>query len=301
MGHTVGSDEPRNAPQARSAPPPWADAAGRAFTHPVYSAAQPAYVAWGVVPSAPPRARLAARTVAAVCGLLALVFAVVIAAVVIAAPGGGQAARPTTGPAAQDVRARALWRSVPADDLLPGVIKREGTEAYVRLGVDPDQTCQALPTAFTAALGPAKCAHVLQATYIDLTQTVTATVGIVVLSGTNAARLGLYQSWTGDADAAKTDMMPHAYAVPGSPASGFGDAQRVAWQSQVSTDGSYLVFTVAGFADGRTGPDAAARAAGSGSALAADSPPVQVAGDVPAGILDKLTAQQGAVTKGPAS
>jgi hypothetical protein len=229
---------------------------------------------------------------------LILASALVLAAgIAMATPSGGSSAKPSTGSAAADNSVRALWRSVPANELLPATLTREGTESYIRLGIDPDEACGTLPSAFTAALAPAACSRVLAATYVDRTQTVTTTVGIVVIAGTTATRLRLFQAWTADANAAKDAMMPHAYAVPGTVAAAFSDKQRVAWQSQVSTDGTYLVYAVAGFTDGRTGPDAAARSAASGSALSADSPPVQVAGDLPAAIQNllaaKLTAAQG--------
>jgi hypothetical protein len=86
-------------------------------------------------------------------------------------------------------------------------------------------------------------------------------------------------------------MMPHAYPVPRTVAAQFTDAQRVAWQSQISSDGTYVVYAVAGFADGRTGPGAAAIAAGSGSALSSSSPAVQVAGDLPEAIQDLIASQ----------
>jgi hypothetical protein len=138
---------------------------------------------------------------------------------------------------------------------------------------------------------------------------VTATVGIVVISGSITERLRLFQAWNADTDATKGSMMPHVYAVPGTVAAAFSDKQRVAWQSQLSVDGTYLAYAVTGFTDGRTGSGNAAIAAGSGSALSSSSPPVQVAGDLPAAIQDLLTpkindaksAQGGASSSGGAS
>ena len=150
-------------------------------------------------------------------------------------------------------------------------------------------SCATLPSAFTSALAPTKCVHVLSATYVDRTRTVTATVGIVVISGTITERLRLFQGWSGDTNASNGSMMPGVYAVPGTVASGFSDKQRVAWQSQLSVDGTYLAYAVTGFSDGRTGSGASAIAAGSGSALSSSSPAVQVAGDLPAAIQDLLT------------
>jgi hypothetical protein len=130
---------------------------------------------------------------------------------------------------------------------------------------------------------------VLTATYVDRTQTVTATVGIIVIGGSSADRQHLFQAWSADTNASKGSMMPHVYPVPGTVAAAFSDNERVAWQSQLSSDGTYLAYAVAGFSDGRTGSDSAAIAAGSGSALSASSPPVQVAADLPAAIQDLIT------------
>lgn len=145
------------------------------------------------------------------------------------------------------------------------------------------------------ALSPAGCDKVVQATYVDRTQTVTATVGIVLISGSDSVRQSLYKTWTPDAYSLSTAMMPFAYPVPGTAAANFQDPQRVTWNSEVLDDGSYLVYTVAGFTDGRVGPSAANRSASSGSALESDSPPVQVASDLPSAIAQVLVAQETAI------
>jgi hypothetical protein len=231
----------------------------------------------------------------AIMGAAILIF---VSALALAAPTGGSAALPSSGSTAQDEALRALWRTASANDLLPSTLSREGTETYVRLGVNPDETCAHLPTAFTAALTPAGCGRVLEATYIDRTQTVTATVGIVVLSGSIGDRLHVFQSWTADAYSTKDAMMPHVYPVAGTLAAQFSDAQRVTWQSAASTDGTYLVYAVTGFTDGRTGTSAADRSSTSGSALTPNSPPVQVAGDLPGALQVILTAKETAAAAG---
>lgn len=255
---------------------------------------QQVFYGWGAqVPLPPPQPKvsLPRRTLFAVSALIAATVLALTLGVEIAQPTGGSAAKHTTGTAAEDQAARAVWRTATVDQLLPASIKREGTETYVRLGINPDESCANLPTAFAGDLAPTKCARVLSATYTDRTQTVTATVGIVVLSGSVADRLRLFQTWTSDSNANNAAMMPHTYPVPHTVAARFTDTQRVAWQSQASADGTYLVYAVAGFTDGRTGPGAAAITAGSGSALSSSSPAVQVAGDLPAAIQDLLTAQ----------
>jgi hypothetical protein len=260
---------------------------------------QPAYYGWGIpLPPPPSKPRVPGRTVATASVLVLAAVLALAGGVALARPSGGSSSQPSGGASASDEAVRALWRSVPANDLLPATLTREGTESYIRVGIDPDESCGTLPSAFTAALAPAACSRVLAATYVDRTQTVTATVGIVVIGGSAANRQRLFQTWSADANASKDAMMPHAYPVTGTLAAAYTDKQRVAWQSQVSTDGTYLVYAVAGFTDGRTGPDAAARAAGSGSALSNDSPPVQVAADLPAAIQNLLTAKLGSAPGG---
>lgn len=252
---------------------------------------QQPYYGWGwgaPVPPPPPRPRIPRRSIAAASVIIVAAAAIVAGGIAMAKPSSGSTARPTTGTAAQDAAARAIWRTTPINQLLPVTIAREGTESYIRLGISSDQSCAMLPKPFTGALAPTKCVHVLVATYADRTQTVTATVGIVVLSGTVTERLRFFQVWSADANATKSAMMPHVYPVPGTVAADFGDQQRVAWQSQVSVDGTYLAYAVTGFTDGRTGPDAAAISAASGSALSSSSPAVQVAGDLPAALQSLL-------------
>lgn len=263
------------------------------------------YNAWpaspypGFQPPPPPRPR-ASRGAVVKAGL-AVAGALVLTGVgiAIALPSGSgtftSGAGSAQGGSTKDEAVEALWRTVPANQLLPATLTREGTESYSRLAVDPAESCSALPAAFIKALAPATCERVVQATYVDRTQTVTATVGLVVIGGGTAQRGAVFQSWTADAYAKQTTMMPDAYAVPGTVAAGFGDAQRVTWESQISTDGTYLVYAVAGFTDGRRGPAAAARAAGTGTALEDDSPPVQVAADLPEAVQNVLTAKETAL------
>jgi hypothetical protein len=252
---------------------------------------QPFY-GWGAQATLPPprpKVSLPRRTLATASAIVVIAVLALAVGLVIAQPSGGVAAKRTSGAAAQDQAVRAVWRSATVEQLLPSSIKREGSETYLRLGIDPDESCAKLPAAFTRELAPTKCTHVLSATYADRTQTVTATVGIVVLSGSVADRLRFFQTWTPDSNANNAAMMPHAFPVPRTIAAQFTDAQRVTWQSQASSDGTYLVYAVAGFTDGRSGPGAAAMAAGSGSALSSSSPAVQVAGDLPAAVQDLLS------------
>jgi hypothetical protein len=248
---------------------------------------------WPPAEVVPPTPKVSGRVKAGAAAILVLALAAVGGGVAVAkAGGGGAAASRTTGTAAQDQKVESLWRTASAGDLLPLSLSREGTETYQRIGVDPDESCSVLPAALLAALHPGSCAKVIQATYVDRTQTVTATVGIVVISGSATVRQSVYKNWTPDANAANTAMMPDTYPIPGTAAANFQNPQRVAWESNILDDGSYLVYTVAGFTDGRPGPSAADRSSGTGSALGSDSPPVQVAGDLPTAISQILVAQE---------
>lgn len=213
-------------------------------------------------------------------------------------PGGGGRARPGSGDASADVAARALWRTAPADRLLPPQLSREGTEAYYRLAVDADESCGQLPAAFRKALAPAGCVRLVQATYVDSTESLVATVGLVVTGGTSAQRAALFENWTADSYARQYAMMPSTYPVKATLATGFGDAQRIAWMSGISNDGGYIAFTVAGFVDGRVGPGAAAFGQGTASVLSSSSPPVQAASDLPPVVLSALSAQAKSVDGG---
>jgi hypothetical protein len=203
---------------------------------------------------------------------------------------GRSSAQPGSGAAPGQIAADALWRTEPADKILPPVLEREGTEAYYRLAVDPDESCAQLPAALRTALGQAGCAHVLAATYLDSTESVAVTLGIVVTGGTAAERTALFQNWTADSYARQFAMMPSVYPVPASAAAPFGDAQRIAWKSAISNDGSYIAYAVSGFDDGRQGPTPAAFDLGNESELQADSPPVQAADDLSGYLLTSLTA-----------
>lgn len=253
-----------------------------------------------VVPPPPARPRRAkGRVLAAVVVVLAALGAFGVG---LAISGGQPAvdagARSGSGDASAGVAALALWRTAPADRLLPPQLQREGTEVYYRLAVDTDESCSQLPAAFRKALAPAGCVRLVQATYVDSTESQVATVGLVVTGGTPAQRVQLFQNWTADSYARQYTMMPATYPVRASLAAGFGNPQRIAWMSGITNDGGYVAFTVAGFADGRLGPDAAQFDQGSASELSSSSPPVQVAADLPTVVLDALSAQAKSVDGG---
>ena len=233
-------------------------------------------------PGGPSPARVAAAVLVPIVALAVVGLGFALSG---GSPGYDAGARPGSGASTTDVAARAAWRGVSAEEILPSELHREGSEVYYRLAVDPDESCAQLPSAFVKALGQAGCEHVVQATYLDSTESVVATVGLVAVGGSTARRAALFQNWTADAYARQYPMMPSTYPVRATLAADFGDGQRVAWKSAVSADGSYVAFTVSGFTDGRLGPSAAAFDLGAESELQSDSPPVQVANDLSAAIM----------------
>jgi hypothetical protein len=210
------------------------------------------------------------------------VGAAVAAACVLATSGPAEAAKPALVTPAQqaDQTVRALWRTKTVEQVFPATVTLGSR--YVRLGVAPEAGCQALPHDFRlelATAGPGtSCVKVLRATYTDITQTVFATVGVVVIGGPASARDKVWRQWMPESASKQLNAMPDVFPVPDTVAAGFADSQRVAWNSQASNDGSYLVYVVSAFADGRAGSTENQMSFPEfDKALVADSPPVQAA------------------------
>lgn len=243
------------------------------------------------LPAPPPRARTPKRYLVGATAIFTVGVALAAASV---ATSQRSTAKPVP-PSATELRdesARAVWRTAPVDTVLPPAIDRSGGERYLRLGVADPAGCDVLPEDFRTELAAAapgtSCVKVLRATYTDATQTVLVTVGIVVIDGTPAARDKVWRQWTPDSDAKRPSLMPSVFAVPATAAAKFADAQRVVWGSQTSDDGSYLVYAVSGFLDGRAGSTPDQLRTATSKALAADSPPVQAAVDLPGAFLAGL-------------
>ena len=209
------------------------------------------------------------------------VGAAVAVTAVLATSGSARTVKPAVvSPTQQaDESVRAQWRTKPVEQVFPATVTL-GSQ-YVRLGIAGAAGCDVLPKTFVADLAMdapgTSCVKVLRATYTDVTQTVFATVGVVVVGGDASARDKVWRQWTPDSASKRPELMPDVFPVPGTAAAGFANAQRVVWNSQASNDGSYLVYVVSAFADGRAGSTDAQLQAGSGKALVADSPPVQAA------------------------
>ncbi|TLQ48596.1 hypothetical protein FEF34_31720 [Streptomyces marianii] len=203
----------------------------------------------------PVRDRRPARTVSAVVCLvlgLGLIGGAVTGSWLL----DDSAASPASQPLYTD--ARKLWHSVPVDSLFPPTIKGAGAgpggadRVWTRVAVAPDGPCTgAFDPLLLRALQPVGCLRVLRATYTDATASSVTTVGMVVTEADRDGMAALRKRFSEEGLDERTDLLPRAYAVPGTPAAGFGDRQRASWTVSVLTDAPVVVFAVSGFADGR--------------------------------------------------
>jgi hypothetical protein len=152
------------------------------------------------------------------------------------------------------------WRVLPAGKIFPADVPYTVSAAAlaapagltlqaVRLGISPQESCSAaVTTAAASVLGHSGCSAAFQATYVDSSGSIVATLVVAVLpasSTASAVALDLKAAIYGAAGPAQT------FPVAGTPAAGFGDAQRQL--SHVAAAGPYVILSTAGFTDGRPG------------------------------------------------
>jgi len=117
-----------------------------------------------------------------------------------------------------------------------------------RLAISPTATCSgAFDPAAGRVLSQHGCSTVLRATYLDASGSMVATIAVAVMPGSTAATSaydGLPAAATGEPGPAQ------AFPVPGTPAAGFGDAERRL--SSIEHAGPYVILSTAGFTDGRS-------------------------------------------------
>ncbi|MEU1332353.1 hypothetical protein [Streptomyces sp. NPDC005865] len=170
-----------------------------------------------------------------------------------------------------------LWHSVPVDRLFPPALKGEGAgpggadRSWTRVAVAPDSGCRgAFDPLLRKALAPAGCLRLLRATYTDATRSHVTTVGLLFTKADADAMQTLRNRFTEEGLDRRPDLMPRPYAAKGTPAEGFGDAQRAAWTMSVLPDAPVVAYAVSGFADGRavTDPEPATEAMGTNTTSA---------------------------------
>lgn len=192
----------------------------------------------------------------------ALLLAVGLGGLVAAAVGVAHGLLPRQFTAAQrrqivDWEMERRWRALPAGTIFPASVHYTVPAAALnagvgltltarRLAISPAASCgAAFDAAAARVLSKEGCSAVLRATYLDSSGSMVATIAVAVLpAGTSAATV--VSELAGVAGAAGPVK---AFAVPGTPAAGFADAER-----QLSTAdgaGPYVIVSTAGFADDR--------------------------------------------------
>ncbi|MFE7749949.1 hypothetical protein [Streptomyces sp. NPDC057428] len=173
---------------------------------------------------------------------------------------------------------RSAWHSVPVDTLFPRTLKGDGAgpgatdRVWTRIGVADDGGCAAgLDPLLLRTLRPVGCERLVRATYTDATRTSVTTVGMVFTEADATSMSALGTRFETQKLAERSDLMPRTYPVEGTAAAGFGARQRASWTVHVLTEVPVVVFSVSGFADGRTvaEPQPAAGAMKAGAATVA--------------------------------
>ncbi|MFI6764227.1 hypothetical protein [Streptomyces sp. NPDC050355] len=161
-------------------------------------------------------------------------------------------------PEAAFAAGRDVWRNTPVDTLFPRTIQGLGVgpggadRTWTRIAVAPDSGCTgAYDRPLAQVLARAGCVRLLRATYLDATRSSVITVGVQTAEADAAGMMALNARFSTKSLGSRTDLMPLPYAAKGTPAEGFGRAQRASWTVRVLTDIPVIVFAVSGFADGR--------------------------------------------------
>lgn len=149
------------------------------------------------------------------------------------------------------------WRVLPAGKIFPDQVSYQLSALALdanaglmldarRLGIARQSGCAAAVSGSAVAiLARYGCTEALRATYVDSSGSMVATIAIMVLTGPAVAR-------TAAADLSRQPsgtLLVRTFPVKGTPAAGFGDAERQL--SRATADGPYVVLSTAGFADAR--------------------------------------------------
>ncbi|NRQ37190.1 hypothetical protein HII36_35940 [Nonomuraea sp. NN258] len=141
------------------------------------------------------------------------------------------------------------WQAWPATGVFPEEVKYFGldrAQQYARrVGIAPESDCRAAVDAAVAGILESHgCVSMLRATYTDQTATFVITVGVAVLKD-EESRVSATEQLTQDD---RVGVLPVAF--PGTVTERFGSdqRQRTGWVGA----GPYVVFSTAGYADGRT-------------------------------------------------
>ncbi|MFB9206038.1 hypothetical protein ACFFV7_32925 [Nonomuraea spiralis] len=141
------------------------------------------------------------------------------------------------------------WQAWPATGVFPEEVKYLGldrAQQYARrVGIAPETACgKAVDASVAGLLDSHGCVTMLRATYVDQTSTFVITVGVAVLKDEESRVSASEQLGQDD----RVGVLPVAF--PGTVTERFGteQRQRTGWVGA----GPYIVFSTAGYADGRT-------------------------------------------------
>ncbi|MEU7831814.1 hypothetical protein AB0L53_38135 [Nonomuraea sp. NPDC052129] len=141
------------------------------------------------------------------------------------------------------------WQAWPATDVFPEEVKYVGldkAQQYARrVGIAPETECgKGVDPSVAGVLDDNGCVTMLRATYVDQTAMFVFTVGVAVLKDEDS-RLSATEQLTQDD---RVGVLPVAF--PGTVTERFGadQRQRTGWVGA----GPYIVFSTAGYTDGRT-------------------------------------------------
>jgi len=213
----------------------------------------------------PRRRRSTARTVAFGFLLSAGLLGLAVAAVGIAHQLLPRQFTPAQQRAISNWEMERRWQTLPAGEIFPAAVSYavpEQTPGTVQnldltarlLSIRDDKTCAGAVTgAATRIFTEHGCSAALQATYVDATGSMVATVAVAVLPDSAAARAVVSQlASTGGGlvwDKTRANQMVRVLRVARTAAASFGDHQRQL--SQAASAGPYVILSSAGFSDGR--------------------------------------------------
>ncbi|MGN9846608.1 hypothetical protein ACTMTI_51745 [Nonomuraea sp. H19] len=141
------------------------------------------------------------------------------------------------------------WQAWPKTGVFPEEVKYLGLDRAqqyaTRVGIAPETECgKGVDASIAGVLDGHGCVTMLRATYIDQTSSFVFTVGVAVLKD-EESRVSATEELTQDD---RVGVLPVAF--PGTVTERFGpdQRQRTSWVGA----GPYIVFSTAGYADGRT-------------------------------------------------
>jgi len=191
----------------------------------------------------------------------AVTLAVAVAAVIMLVAAFGAAGRahaelirkptPAELSAAAALGEATRWQRWPAGQIFPAELSYTSDllndETAQRAGIAPGDGCAAaVDTALAALTRRYGCRAALRASYLDQLGGVVYTIGVLAFPGPRGAA-GFFSHYSADRSPV---LGLQALALPGTSAAAFTDAARQA--ASASLYGSYVVLTVAGYADGRS-------------------------------------------------